>query len=430
VFALDTVATTQKKEVLEGAFFWLTAFFFVYCARPSDLFPFLSVIPLAKITGGLAALSLVFAAGRAPRKFRDRPKEANYLLIIIALMFLSGLLSPVWKSWAILNTIDFSKVFIAWILSFLLITSLKRLRRIIFIQSASVAIVCFAAVVKGHSIPRLAGVIGGFYSNPNDMAFAIVLSLPFCLAFLLTAKSGLRRALWCFAIVIMLAALLLTASRAGFVDLAFAGTICLWQFGVKGKRLYLIGAAFLLAVVLLPVAGGTLIKRFSVISGGTVNSKLEAAAYASYEERKLLMVRSVEAVAHYPILGVGNGDFVIYSGLWKDVHASYLEMAADGGIPMLVLYLVFFSCGFANLRIISREPNLNGEAKLFLGALKASLVGFIVGACFAPEAYQYFPYFTVCYTSILLAMYREHHLVGEAPAQRLNRATQSLAGAY
>jgi len=431
VGVLETVWTpAKKKDVLSGAFFWLTAFYFVYCARPTDLFPFLSFVPLAKITGGLAALSLLFAAGRAPRKFKDRPKEADYLLALIALMFVSGFLSPVWKGGAVSNAIDFAKVYIAWILTFLLITTLERLRRIIFIQSASVAVVSFVAVVKGHSIPRLNGVIGGFYSNPNDMAFAIVLSLPFCLAFLLTAKGALRRALWCFGIVAMLAALLLTASRAGFIDLAITGTICLWHFGVKGKRLYLIAATLLLGALLLPLAGRNLVKRFSVISGGTVNSKLEAAAYASYEERKLLMGRAVEAIVHYPVLGVGNGDFVVYSGMWKDVHASYLEIAADGGIPQLILYLMFFSCGFANLRRLSRVRDLDREANLFLGALKASLVGFVVGACFSPEAYQFFPYFTVCYTSVLFAMYGEHQLMRKEPLKVPGNAIQGLAGAY
>lgn len=428
--ALETVWTpTRKKEALSGAFFWLTAFYFVYCGRPTDLIPSLSYIPLAKITGGLAALSLLLAAGRAPRKFKDRPKESTYLLVLIALMFVSGFLSPVWKSWAILNTMDFAKVYIAWILSFLLITSFARFRRIIFIQTASVALVSFAAVVKGHSVPRLSGVIGGFYSNPNDMAFAIVLSLPFCLAFLLTAKGGMRRALWAFAVVVMMVALLLTASRAGFIDFIISGTVCLWHFGVKGKRTYLIAATLLLGVLLLPVAGRNLAKRFSVISGGAVNTRLEVSAYGSYEERKLLMERSLDAILHYPILGVGNGDFVVYSGMWKDVHASYLEIAADGGIPQLILYLLFFSCGFANLRNLSREPDLDRETILFLGALKASLIGFVVGACFSPEAYQFFPYFTVCYTSILLAMHREQKILRGEPIRAPRKVIPGLAGA-
>jgi O-antigen ligase len=130
------------------------------------------------------------------------------------------------------------------------------------------------------------------------------------------------------------------------------------------------------------------------------------------------MSKAVEAIARYPILGVGAGDFVVYSGLWRDVHASYLEIAADGGIPVLILYLMFFARGFANLRVLGKTKNLDNQTILFVGALKSSLVGFVVGAGFAPEAYQFFPYFTVCYTSVLLAMPNERE-GGQAPSTKL-----------
>jgi O-antigen ligase len=428
---LETISKPkQSKEMLSGAFFWLTAFFFVYCARPTDLIPGLGFVPLAKITGGMAALSLIFAAGKTPRKFKDRPIEANYLLILIGLLFVSGFLSPIWRGGAVSNTIDFAKVYIAWILSFLLITTLTRLRRIIFIQSASVALVSLVAIIKGHSVPRLGGVIGGFYSNPNDMAFGIVLSLPFCIAFLLTAKGLPRRALWCAGIIVMLAALLLTASRAGFIDLMISGTICLWHFGLKGKRFYLIAAAFVLGILLLPLAGKNLVRRFAVISGGTVDSRMEVSAYGSYEERKLLMERAVDAIIHYPIFGVGVANFAEYSGVWKVVHMSYLQIAAEGGIPALVLYLMFFRCGFINLKRLGKRQEIDSQAVLFRGALHASIIGFIVGACFAPEAYQFFPYFTVCYTSVLLAMSNERAVLHFERPRSITIESHELAGVY
>jgi hypothetical protein len=115
--------------------------------------------------------------------------------------------------------------------------------------------------------------------------------------------------------------------------------------------------------------------------------------------------------------------------MWKDVHASYLEIAADGGIPVLILYLMFFARGFANLGRL-KQFELDPQAILFRGALQASLVGFVVGACFAPEAYQFFPYFTVCYTSVLLAMSKEHALLGKEPVRPSTMAVRALAGAY
>ncbi len=409
-------AGNGKKEVLSGPFFWLTSFYFVYCARPSDLIPIVGLIPLAKITGALTTLSLLLSIGKTSRQLKDLPKEAYYLMLLNVFLFASALLSPVWKGGAFFNTLDFSKVCIAWILTFLLVTSLRRLRRIIFLQAASVAIISLMAIVKGRSVPRLAGVMGGVYSNPNDMAFAIVLSIPFCLAFLLSAKDMPRKAVWGLAIIIMMGALMLTASRAGFIDLVIAGAVGLWHFGIKGKRVYLIVGAVFLSTVLFFVAGEKLEVRFAgILDSG--NSGLQDTAHESYQERRLLMIRAVETITHYPILGVGAGDFVVYSGMWKDVHASYLQIAADGGIPVLILYLMFFFRGFANLRLLGKTPALDSETTLFVGALKSSLVGFVVGACFAPEAYQFFPYFTVCYTSVLMAITKEQ--VGSyAPAVR------------
>ena len=172
-----------------------------------------------------------------------------------------------------------------------------------------------------------------------------------------------------------------------------------------------------MGAVLLLAAGQNLMSRFAAISGENLATGQEDTAYESFEERKQLMYRALDAIRHYPILGVGVGDFVVYSGMWKDVHASYLQIAADGGVPVLLLYLMFFSRGFANLRILERIKTLDGDTKLFVGALISSLVGFVVGACFAPEAYQFFPYFTVCYTSIFLALNREQ-VVSEATTSK------------
>lgn len=407
---------SPKTKALGRAFFWLSAFYIVYCARPSEFARIFLYIPLAKITGVLALLYL--AVTKTPRRFKDLPKEGTCLLAIVALLFLGAVLSPVWRGGAFFSTIDFAKVSVAWILTFLLITTLAQLKRIIFFQSASVAFICFIAVLKGHSIARLNGVIGGTYSNPNDLAFAIVLCLPFCLAFFLTAKRGVRKAMWCLAMLVMATALILTASRAGFIDVVVAGTVCLWHFGVKGKRLHLILATGFMSVVLLLVAGQRLINRFSAISGTSEVTGEEATAYESYEERKLLMFRALDAIREYPILGVGVGDFAVYSGRWKDVHASYLQIAAEGGLPVLLLYLVFFYQGFVNLKKLRRRKYLDSETQLFAGALVSSLIGFLVGSCFAPEAYQYFPYFTVCYTSVFLAITKEDE-PSEVVAKRL-----------
>ena len=404
----------KKPDPTRWTFFWLTAFYIVYCARPEDYIPGLFYVPLAKITAAFTLMAIISASGRTKRTLRDIPVEGKYLAALICWYFMSAIFSPIWKGGALSRSIDFSKVLVVYALTFLLITDFGKLRRIIFIQAASVPVICAVSIIKGHSMPRLAGVIGGIYSNPNDLAFAIVLTLPFCLAFMLTAKGAFRKVIWIVSMLIMGLALLMTASRAGILTLAVSGTVALWHFGVKGRRLYLIVATFLVGVTLLALAGGTLMDRIGAI-GGNVQTHEEQLALSSYEARRYLMGRAFEGMTDYPLFGVGARNFAEYSLIWEEVHNSYLQIAVEGGIPAGILYLLFFGRGFKNLRQLRRLKNLDLHTTLFVGGLHASLVGFVVGAFFAPEAYQFFPYFGVAYTSALVAIVAEQGEGAETP---------------
>lgn len=389
-----------------GAFFWLSAFYVVYCARPEDWVPGLGVLPLAKITGVLAFLALLVSVGKTQRKFRDLPREGRYLIALICILVPSSLLSPVWRGGALNHSLDFAKVSVAFVLTFLLVTTFDRLRRIIFIQSAAVAVIAVVSLIKGLHAERLEGALGGIYSNANDLAFAMVLSLPFAVAFLLRTRNMLRKAVWMFCILVMAAVVFKTESRAGFIELVVAGSVCVWHFGIRGKRPKFLVITALVVVALLLAAGGPLKRRFFAISG-SVNSSLDQRAYGSYEERRALLIDSLKAMGHYPILGIGVHNFPNYSGRWKEVHNAYLQIGVEAGVPALILYLLFFWCGFSNLRRLRKRNDLDPETQLFAGALHASLIGFVVGALFAPEAYQFFPYFAVAQTSVLLAIVLE-----------------------
>lgn len=400
------------------AFFGLASFYVVYCARPEDWIPGLRYLPLAKITGVFAFLALLLSLGRTKRSFRDLPIEATYLLVMIGLLFPSALLSPVWKGGAFTNSLDFAKLYIIWILTCLLITDFGKLRRIIFIQSASAAVVSVVSVFVGRSHARLEGALGGIYSNPNDLAFAIVLSLPLCLAFMLSGRGLIRKLIWSGAMLVMLAALFMTASRGGFITLVVAGVVCLWHFGVKGRRIYLIFVTVGTCVVLWIFAGKTLIERFLSIEGG----ENVLGGYGSYEQRRELINMALQTIAVHPLFGVGVHNFANYSGTWHEVHMAYLQIGVEAGLPVMILYILFIWRGFVNLKRLRRMRGLDAKTRMFVLALHSSQVGFVVGACFAPEAYEYFPYFAVAYTSVLLAIEVEKQKAAEGTSQESVRA--------
>jgi O-antigen ligase len=222
--------------------------------------------------------------------------------------------------------------------------------------------------------------------------------------------------------LVMCLALFMTASRAGFINLLVTGAVCLWFFGIKRRRFHLVAAAVVMALVLGVATGGRLKDRFYAISGNDLDTGIEVSAHGSYEQRQLLMIESLKGIVRYPF-GIGMDNFANYSGTWREVHVSYLQIAVEGGVGALVFYLLFFGRGFGNLKRLRRMSVNDPEIDLFSGALYASLVGFVVGAFFAPEAYQYFPYFAVAYTSVLLAMVKER----EQGTQQATAASLALS---
>src|SRR5690242_2933183 len=88
--AIRSRPVLKRKDVMAAAFFWLSAFFIVYCARPEDWIPGLSHLPLAKITGFGALLALLFALNKSKRGIRDLPVETRYLIALIAVLTLSA----------------------------------------------------------------------------------------------------------------------------------------------------------------------------------------------------------------------------------------------------------------------------------------------------------------------------------------------------
>jgi hypothetical protein len=96
----------KRRDLFSGPFFWLSAFYFVYCIRPEDWIPGLKNIPLAKATAFFAIVALLLSMGKVKRRFRDLPKESTYLLLLIGLMFLSAVFSPVWRGGAFFLGVD------------------------------------------------------------------------------------------------------------------------------------------------------------------------------------------------------------------------------------------------------------------------------------------------------------------------------------
>ena len=414
----------SRRKPLVGAYLSLLLFMAVYCARPEDWIPGLSTFPLGKMAGILALLALMFSLGQIRSSL---PREVMYLILLFGQLFLAAAMSPVWRGGAVQLTLDFGKVILIVII-YLSVNKVERLRRLIFIQAAAVAVIAAVAVWKGHLLGgRLEGTLGANYSDPNDLALAIIISLPFCLALLLLRSGGLRKVAWALAILVMLYTVFLTGSRGGFISLVVTAAVFLWEFAIRGRRRYLLGLAVLAAVILAAFSSGMMVERLK----GALNSKEDtAAADASVEARKLLFWRSIVVTEQHLLFGVGPGNFQEISGFWHETHNSFTQMSSEGGVPAFVLYALILWCGFKNLREAKHLSRGRTELSLIARALLASLAGYVVGSLFLSVAYQFFPYFLVAYTTVLFqiakrAAYhsRERESVSQEKLEKESRAS-------
>jgi len=413
---------SNRHKPLRFAFFGLILFMVVYFARPEDWIPGLAAIPLAKIAGILILLALVFSFSNIRWHM---PWEFIFLSLLMVQLWLTVPFSPVWRGGAFNVMLDFSKVLPLIIVIYGVVRSIERLRWILVVQAASAAAIAITSIVNAHILrSRLQGVLSGMYGNPNDLALVIDLSLPLCLALALTTRSHWKKIAWAVAMLAMIYAVFLTASRGGGIALVVGAVVCLWQLGVKGRRFYLLLLVPAAVISIWQYGGNSLRERFEQTNADTATNRLSTEASGSAQQRKELLFQSLKETAQHPLFGVGPGNFEIVSGIWHVTHNSYTQMSAEGGIPAFLLYVLILWRGIANLRDVRKYQKTGMRIRLFSMAFEASLAVYLVGSFFASVAYQLFPYCLVAYTSALLLIVRRDRRVSSRASKSALTPTQ------
>lgn len=187
---------------------------------------------------------------------------------------------------------------------------------------------------------------GSFFINPDTSGafFAIISLIP--LGLFMESSSFLEKALYLAEILLILLALLFTYSTGAFVAL-FVGMIVFIIFiGRPDRRIqipFLVAITAIVIVVALP-AQVNLLLQHSVTPNELV---LRNGAWQT----------GIKVIQAFPLTGIGLGSFNYrdladpfrvpsqYKVLFHP-HNSYLELAALGGIPLLVLFLALLFIAF------------------------------------------------------------------------------------
>ena len=246
----------------------------------------------------------------------------------------------------------------------------------------------------------------GLYET-NYMATILVLLVPLAFAFAAQQRMAARRALWIGCGLLLVLMVFLTSSRGGFVGLLVAGMVFVYRRrGLAGAVTVLL--VLLGGVLLLPTDLGTRALA-TVFQDG---SQLPAGLEQSNRAHLALFWAALRMIADSPLIGVGPLNFkslsTLYTGLDQGniAHNSFLEIAAEFGVPALVVFVLLL---VATFRTLGRATRATGspEARELAGwaeGLRSGLIGFLVAGCFISAQYEKFLWLSVFLTIVLGAL--------------------------
>jgi len=397
----------------------LVAFSWLYYYRPEDFIPGLSYIPMAKITGllGLVALLVGMADGKT-----KVPPAVKFLWLLVLQMAICVPFA-IWRGGAFSTVMDkFSKTAVVAMLISMAVVTVKELRKLLWIQVSAVALVVFFSILLRHTKDgRLEGIQKSILENPNDLAINIAISFPLGLAFLLRAR-GFKKVIWAIGLAFMALGIVLTYSRSGLMAFILSLGVCVWEYGIKGKRRYIVWvtAVLLLGGLGLALTSSHYRARVESILAGNIEGSGDK---GSLEARKALLKKSIMVAVTHPLFGVGPGCFVLVDKGWVVAHNTYTELAAEAGFPAILLFLLALRAALKNVALVKKSAKYRDdpEFRIFTQALGAGLVAYLMGACFASTEYNLYPYFLIGYTCAMV------RIVGQTlPVQRQGNQEQRL----
>jgi O-antigen ligase len=398
----SSAGATRGKHWL--AFAGVYLFTLMLYARPNDLLPALGAFPLVKILAIGVLLIYIGSKISAGDRLSVWTLEMTMLVVIAALglLLMPVAVSPQQSIDMLTDT--YLKTVIIFILMVNLIDTRQRIFsmwKLVVICGAALGVGAIKSYMKGEFAMkgvRIEGLVGGMFENPNDLATALDLLLPFAVALTLISK-GRARLFYLVCVAVLAVGVLFTLSRGGFLGLIASSGVLLWKLG-RGRRLKTTLVVALICGILLAVTPGGYGARIATIFNNDQDQT------GSAQLRNELMKRAASIAINRPIVGVGMGNFHFYSIREKQAHNAYLEIAAELGVMGLIAYLILILAPLRSLYRIERKTRgmrskREQEMYWLSVSIQAAFIGYMVCSFFASIQYLWYLYYTAAYAVAL-----------------------------
>lgn len=277
---------------------------------------------------------------------------------------------------------------------------------------------------------RFGGRLGVGLYEANYFALELVMWLPLAYVFARQEKSPWKRRFWFVGFGVIVLEIIMTGSRGGFLGLVVVGMALIIKL-VQRRVLALVAVGVALVPILLSTGLGHRIR-----ASGLDSDAVDVAAEQSLESRKQILLIGLEMIAANPILGVGFGNFRANTEakllVPKIAHNTYLEIAAELGLPAFAVYIGLLWVIFAALRRTGRTAAAMGRTDLaeLAVAIRIGLLGFCVSQFFLSAQFEKFfwlmVFLTICLERVVTELARSAKSIAQS-AQNVGQGANSVA---
>jgi O-antigen ligase len=258
---------------------------------------------------------------------------------------------------------------------------------------------------------RVWGVIGNLFGNPNDLALHLATMVPLAIALSFITRGMIRKLLYAMCALLLVAAIMVTFSRGGFLGLIGGGAVLTWKLGRRNRLgMVIIVLVFVGVFALAPGGYGS---RLSTIFDASKD------VTGSSSARQALLTKSIAVALRHPVLGIGMGNFHIVSIHEQASHNAYTQVATEMGAAALLFYVLFMVTPLRRLRRIERETfAARRSSHLFYLSvgMQASLIAYMISSFFGSVAYQFYIYYLVGYAVCLRRLYQNETIASKKVA--------------
>jgi len=351
-------------------------------ARPQDYVPGIAgkpiILALMIVTLGCWLVRILIFR---QREFVKAPQ--HFLLLGLLLIAMLSCIQ-VWLLAAKEALMDFLKIFLAYFLIVSLIDTREKFSVALWVMFAGTVYIAILGIFQHYGLaPGIAGIAPeggrvqgfGIFDNPNYLAYGVAFMIPFALYnFYYSRFLPVKLFSLLIVFVVFLPCIYFTQSRGGLLCAAL--TISFSVFQDRKLRISLIGGLISVGIVFI------LLKTVAIL--GTV---------ATYQDDDSAMGR-VEAwragfdmLRTSPLFGVGYQQFREH---WKITsHNSFVLVGSELGLIGLFVWigLLYWSYKYLKAVIQNFGDTKIGWQKAYIKSLKASLLAFTLGSCFAALGY-------------------------------------------